>query len=59
MARPHARVKGVRQAVGMAMLAFDMWRRLPAKRRRQLYSLARRHGPKLVKRAVQARRGSR
>jgi len=59
MTRSRSRVKGARQVFGMAVLALDLWRRLPPKRRRQLLSLARKHGPKLVMRAVKSRRGKR
>jgi hypothetical protein len=40
----------------LAVAAFDIWRRLPAKQRQQLVGLARQHGPKLAKRVAQARR---
>jgi hypothetical protein len=47
-----------RQVLGLVVLVVDLWRRLPPKRRRQVLSLARQHGPKLVKRAVKSRRGA-
>jgi hypothetical protein len=52
-------VKGAKQVLGMAVLALDLWRRLPSKRRRQVLALARQHGPKLALRAVKGRRGRR
>jgi len=42
--------------VGLAIAAYDVWRRLPAKQRKQLMGLAREHGPKIAARAVDARR---
>jgi hypothetical protein len=38
----------------LAIGAWDIWRRLPAQQRRQLLSLARKHGPKLAARAAKA-----
>jgi hypothetical protein len=34
--------------LGLALTAWDLWRRIPPKQRKQLLSAARRHGPKLV-----------
>ena len=45
--------------VGLAIAAWDVWRRLPPKQRKQLLKLAREHGPKLAARAADARRRSR
>jgi hypothetical protein len=39
-----------------AVAAWDVWRRLPAKQRKQALGLARKHGPKLAKQMVKARR---
>jgi hypothetical protein len=41
------------------VLVFDLWRRLPPKRRRQVLSLARKHGPRVAKKAVTSRRPGR
>jgi len=41
----------------LAVAAWDVWRRLPPKQRQQALSLARKHGPKIAKRVVKARRG--
>ena len=45
--------------LGLALTAYDIWRRLPPKQRKQLLSLAREHGPKVATRVVQARRRAR
>jgi hypothetical protein len=41
-------------AVGLALTAYDLWRRLPASERQRLIAATRRHGPKLA--AVAAKR---
>lgn len=41
--------------VGLALTAWDVWRRLPPKQRKQVLNLARKHGPKVASRALQAR----
>ncbi len=51
-----SRMKAAKRAFGMALVAVDLWRRLPSKQRRQLVSLARKHGPGLARRAVKNRR---
>jgi hypothetical protein len=43
-------------AVGFALTAWDLWRRIPKKQRRQIGRQVRKHGPKVAKRAVQYRR---
>jgi hypothetical protein len=43
-------------AWGAVLVAWDMWRRLPPKQRQQALGLARKHGPKLAKRAAKATR---
>jgi TRAP-type C4-dicarboxylate transport system substrate-binding protein len=37
--------------IGVALTAWDLWRRLPPKQRRALLRAARKHGPKVVKTA--------
>jgi hypothetical protein len=37
--------------VGLALTAWDLWRRIPPKQRKQLLKAARRHGPKIVETA--------
>jgi hypothetical protein len=41
--------------VGVALTAWDIWRRLPPKQRKQLLNVARKHGPKVASRVLQAR----
>ena len=43
-------------AWGLAVAAWDVWRRLPPKQRQQALKLARKHGPKVAKQIVKARR---
>jgi hypothetical protein len=38
--------------VGLALTAFDIWRRIPKQQRRQIIAQARKHGPRLAKAAV-------
>ena len=42
---------------GLAIAAYDVWKRLPPKQRKQALNLARKHGPKIAKRVVKARAG--
>lgn len=44
-------------AWGLAIAAWDVWRRLPPKQRQQALKLARKHGPKVAKQIVKARAG--
>ena len=39
----------------LAVAAYDVWKRLPPKQRKQALSLARKHGPKVAKHIVKAR----
>jgi hypothetical protein len=43
-------------AIGLALTAWDVWRRLPPKQRRQVIDIARKQGPKVAAKAMQARR---
>ncbi len=38
--------------LGVALTAFDIWRRIPPKHRKRLLKQARKHGPKLATKAV-------
>ena len=38
--------------IGIALTAFDVWRRIPPKQRRRIIAEARKHGPRLAKAAV-------
>ena len=42
--------------VGVALTAYDIWRRIPPKHRKRLLSEARKHGPRLAKAAARNRR---
>ena len=41
--------------VGLALTVWDIWRRLPPKQRKQVLNIARKHGPKVAARVMQAR----
>jgi hypothetical protein len=43
-------------ALGLALTAWDIWRRIPPKQRKLLMRQARKHGPLIAKRAVEYRR---
>jgi hypothetical protein len=45
--------------VGLALTAYDIWRRLPPKQRKRLLAQARRHGPRLASAAVERTRRTR
>ena len=40
--------------VGLALTAWDIWRRLPPKQRKQVLNVARKHGPKVASKVLQA-----
>jgi hypothetical protein len=40
--------------VGIALTAWDIWRRLPPRQRKQILNVARKHGPKVASRVLQA-----
>ena len=40
--------------VGVALTAWDIWRRLPPKQRKQVIAIARTHGPKVATRVLEA-----
>jgi len=40
--------------VGVALTAWDIWRRLPPKQRKQIANVARKHGPKVASRLLKA-----
>jgi hypothetical protein len=42
--------------VGLALTAWDIWRRLPQKQRQQIARQVRKHGPTVARRAVEYRR---
>lgn len=41
--------------IGLALTAWDLWRRLPPRQRKQLVNLARKHGPKVAARVLKTR----
>ena len=43
-------------AVGLALTAWDIWRRIPPKQRRMLMRQARKHAPVVARRAMEYRR---
>ena len=45
--------------VELALTAYDIWRRLPPKQRKQILALAREHGPRVAARVVRARQARR
>ena len=45
--------------IGVALTAWDIWRRLPPKQRKQIVNIARKHGPKVAARVMKARRARR
>ena len=40
--------------LSLALTVWDIWRRLPPKQRRQILNIARKHGPKVAARVMQA-----
>jgi hypothetical protein len=44
---------------GLAMTAWDIWRRIPPRQRKAILKQARKHGPTIAKRAVEYRRARR
>jgi hypothetical protein len=41
--------------VGIALTLWDIWRRLPPKQRRQILNIARKQGPKVAAKVMEAR----
>jgi hypothetical protein len=46
-------------AVGLALTAYDIWRRIPPAQRRQILAVTRTHGPRLAASAVKRGRAAR
>ncbi|HKC21772.1 MAG TPA: hypothetical protein VKB64_04580 [Gaiellaceae bacterium] len=40
--------------LGIALTAWDIWRRLPPRQRKQILNIARKHGPRMAGRVLQA-----
>ena len=49
-----ARLKPKVAPLGLALTAWDIWRRLPPRQRKQLIVIVRKHGPRMAARAVRA-----
>jgi hypothetical protein len=45
--------------VGLALTAYDIWRRIPPKHRKRLLAEARKHGPRVARAARDRRRARR
>jgi hypothetical protein len=45
--------------VGVALAMWDIWRRLPPRQRKQLMTLARKHGPTVARHAMEFQRARR
>lgn len=41
--------------ISVALTAWDIWRRLPPRQRKQVLDIARKHGPKVAAKVMQAR----
>jgi hypothetical protein len=41
--------------VGIVLTAWDIWRRLPPKQRKQILNIARKHGPKVAAKVMEMR----
>lgn len=52
MARPR-RFRGA-GAIGLVLTAWDVWKRIPPRHRKQIVKQARKHGPRLAARMIQA-----
>jgi hypothetical protein len=44
---------------GLALTAWDVWKRIPPAHRKRLVAQARKHGPRLAREALRARRRAR
>jgi hypothetical protein len=42
--------------IGLALTAWDIWRRIPPRHRKTILNQARKHGPRVAKRVINARR---
>ena len=53
------RVKPKVGPLGLALTAWDIWRRLPPRQRKQILNIARRHGPRVAARVLHAAQAAR
>ena len=51
--RPSRLTRGV-GPISIALTAWDIWRRLPPRQRKQILNIARKHGPKVAAKVMQA-----
>jgi hypothetical protein len=56
---PRLRLPGRAGPLGLALTAYELWRRLPPKQRQQMLKALRKHGPKLASQIVARSRASR
>jgi hypothetical protein len=42
--------------IGIALTAYDIWRRIPPRQRRQIIAATRKHGPRMAAKVVEAGR---
>ncbi|MGE5433971.1 MAG: hypothetical protein ACM3S3_04200 [Candidatus Doudnabacteria bacterium] len=56
MAGVGRRLTGRTGAIGLALTAWDIWRRIPPRHRKTILREARKHGPTIAKRAVEYQR---
>ena len=56
MPRPFRLVTRRAGPVGLALTAFDLWRRIPKRQRRQLIQATRKHGPRVARHLIERRR---
>ncbi len=45
--------------LGLALTAWDIWRRLPPRQRKQVLNIARKHGPRVAARVLRAAQSAR
>jgi hypothetical protein len=45
--------------LGLALAAWDIWRRLPPRQRKQILNIARKHGPRVAARVLRAAQSAR
>ncbi len=53
------RVKSKVGPLGLALTAWDIWRRLPPRQRKQILNIARKHGPRVAARVLHAAQNAR
>ena len=56
MARPLRLLTRRAGPLGLALTAYDVWRRIPPKQRKQILDATRKHGPRLAAQVINRRR---